>query len=478
MNTPYFSAWRSKLAAYGRRNLRDRCVAEIKNEFARFMPKDLFHKAQQGSGSRDRIYSRNLTFWCFIWQVLQPNTACRAVVRKVQAERETQYRKIDENSSGYCQARARIPLTIIQNGMEASAQHADRVMLHRVPGWIRPIKVMDATSFSMPDTPQNKKHYHYPTGQKNGCGFPVMRALAIFSLASGAISWIVTAACYTSEMVMIKSIWKTFLPGDIALGDRMYGCFVFLAGMTSQGVDVVARLTQGRNLDLRHAQKNGTNDWQTIFHKPPQRPSYMTPAEWKALPDSIPVRIIRSCLKTKGFRTHAIWIVTTLLDPQLYPVAEICDLYRQRWQMELSFRDLKTTMGIESLRCRTPAMIEKELRVCLIAYNCLRALMAEAAITYGLPRQQISFKGAVDTLRSFAPAMLRANSAKARIQLHARLLEILAFDLLPTRPGRLEPRAIKKRPKHYPLLTKHRRIFKARPHNGRIPPKQKQVILT
>ena len=478
MNTPYFSAWRSKLAAYGRRAARYRCAAEVENAFSRFLPRDLLAQTPRGVGSRKRIYTRTLTFWCFIWQVLQPHTACRAVVRKVQAEHETRRRRIDESSSAYCQARARLPLTLVQNGMEQSAQCADRLALHRVPGWNRPVKVIDATSFQTPDTLDNEKRYHYPTGQKKGCGFPVMRALAIFSLASGAISNIGTAACYTGEMVMLKPLWPTLLPGDIALGDRMYGCFVFLAAMPLQGVDVVARLSKSRNLDLRHATKLGPNDWLTSLPKPDKPPAYLTPAEWKALPASISVRIIRSRIQIKGFRTRTIWIVTTLLDAQIYPASAICDLYLQRWQMELSFRDLKTTMGMESLRCRTPDMIEKELRVFLIAYNCVRALMVEAAITNALPRQRISFKGAVDSLRSFAPVMLRTNSKPSRARLYARLLDILGADALPLRPGRSEPRAVKKRPKPYPLLTQSRHRFKALPHKGKAALKRQQVILT
>jgi hypothetical protein len=385
---------------------------------------------------------------------------------------------MDESSSGYCQARARIPLTLFHNGMEQSAQGADRMAQHRVPGWNRPIKVIDATSFRTPDTPANRNRYHYPTGQKRSCGFPVLRALAIFSLASGAISQIVTAACYTGEMVMLKSLWRTLWPGDIALGDRMYGGFVFLAAMPLQGVDVVARLTQGRNLDLRHAPKLGPNDWHTSLPKPPKSPPYLTRAEWKALPASIPVRIIRSHLQIKGFRTRTLWIVTTLLDAQLYPATAIGDLYLQRWQMEVSFRDLKTTMGMEALRCRTPDMIEKELRAFLIAYNCGRALMAEAAITHALPRQRISFKGTLDTLRSFTPVLLRTTSKRSRARLHSRLLEILAADALPVRPGRSEPRAVKKRPKSYSLLTQPRHRFTEIPHRGKTCNKRPQVILT
>ena len=477
-DTPFFPAWRSKLAAFGRRAQTYRCAAEVENEFSRFLPRTLLVPSERGAGSRRRIFTRMRTFWCFLWQVLQPHTACRAVVRKVQVEGETAHRKIDESSSAYCQARARLPLSILQKGLEYSAQGADRMALEGVPGWKRPIKVVDATSFQTPDTVANRKQYHYPTGQKKGCGFPVARALALFSLAGGAILHLVTAACYTAELVMLKTLWHVLKSGDILVGDRMFGCFAFLAAMPLQGVDVVARLNQCRNLDLRHAPKLGPNDWRVSFQKPKIRPAYMPAKQWKTIPAQIWVRIIRSHLQMKGFRTRTMWIVTTLLDAELYPAVAIADLYLQRWQMELSFRDLKTTLGMESLRCRTPKMIEKEILTFLIAYNFLRALMAEAATTHQVPRQIVSFKGTLDTIRRFHPVMLRAKSKRTLTRLRPRLLAILAADKLPIRPGRSEPRAVKRRPKSYPLLTKPRRIFKELPHKGKTRNKRPQVILT
>ncbi len=479
MNTPYFPAWCRRLAAVGRRTGSHRSAAEVENEFARFLSHDLLIRAAKGNGSRRRTYTRQRTFWCFLWQVLQPWTACRAVVRKVQAELETQNRRIDENSSAYCQARARLPLAVLHKGLQQSAVSADRLAVDGVPGWQRPIKVVDATSFQTPDTPSNRRQYHYPAGQKKGCGFPVMRALAIFSLAGGAIHRIVTAPCYASDLVMFKPLWPTLQRGDILLGDRVYGCFALLAALPLRGIDVVARLHQGRQLDLRRAERLGPGDWRITLRKPYPVPPYMTAGEWNALPKTIGVRIIRSRLAIKGFRTKTIWIVTTLLDPTLYPTTSIPELYLRRWQMELSFRDLKTTLGMESLRCRSPEMIERELRMFLIAHNCLRALMAEAAVTHQIPRQRISFQGTMDTIRSFYPVMLRARSQRRLHRLRGRLLEILAADCLPFRPGRSEPRALKKRPKPYTLLTRPRHSFNELPHKGNPRPcKRPQVILT
>jgi len=479
MNTPYFPAWRTRLAALGRRAGQHGSAAEVENEFARFLTSDLLVPTPRGPGSRKRTYTLRRTFWYFLWQVLQPWTACRAVVRKVQAEMETPQRLIDENSSAFCQARARLPLALLHNGLQQTAVSADRLARDGVPGWKRPIKVVDVTSFTTPDTLANRKEYHYPSGQKKGCGFPVMRALAIFSLVSGAVQQIVSDACYTAELVMLKPLWSTFQRGDILLGDRAYGGFALLAAFSIRGVDVVARLHQRRQLDLRRAEKLGSHDWLTVFQKPYEPPPYMSKTEWSALPDAIPVRIIHSRLAVKGFRTKTIWILTTLLDPELYPAAAIAGLYLFRWQIELSFRDLKTTMGMETLRCLSPHMIERELRMFLIAYNCLRALMAEAAGKYRFPRQRISFKGTMDAIRSFHPVMLRAHSRRGLARLHARMLEILVADCLPQRPGRVEPRAVKKRPKPYPLLTKPRHSFKAIPHKGNPRPcKRPQVILS
>ena len=476
MNTPYFSAWQSTLAAYGRRTAQRRCAAEIENEFAHILSPDLLI---QGAGSRKRTFTTKRTFWCFLWQVLQPWTACRAVVRKVQAELETQNKHIDENSSAYCQARARLEITLLHKGMQQSASSADKLAVDGVPGWRRPVKVVDATSFQTPDTPSNRRKYHYPTGQKKGCGFPVMRALAIFSLAGGAIHEIVTAACYTAELTMFKPLWQTLHRGDILLGDRIYGCFSLLCALPLRGIDVVARLHQGRRLDLRRAEKLGPGDWLTTLPKPYTMPQTMKAREWKTLPATASVRIIRSRLEVKGFRTKAVWIVTTLLDARLYPTTAITDLYLRRWQMELSFRDLKTTLGMESLRCLSPQMIEKEIRMFIIAHNCLRALMAEAAVTYHIPRQRISFKGTMDTIRSFHLVMLGARSQRSLNRMRVRMIAIIAADRLPLRPGRSEPRAVKKRPKPYPMLTKPRRQFKENPHNGNPRPcKRPQMILT
>lgn len=155
-------------------------------------------------------------------------------------------------------------------------------------------------------------------------------------------------------------------------------------------------------------------------------------------------------------------LVTTLLDPKLYPLEELAILYARRWRMELCFRDLKTQMGMEQLRCQTPDMTEKEALAYLVAHNLIRCVMAQAIASYEVELERLSFKGTVDSLRQFTNTMAQARNRKKQRQLWGDLIWNVARDLVPLRPGRREPRGVKHRPKSYPLLTRPRRLFKDR----------------
>lgn len=240
-----------------------------------------------------------------------------------------------------------------------------------------------------------------------------------------------------------------------------------MAALLLGKVDSVFRLHQRRLLDKRQARRISPSDWIATWTRPIQRPDYIEQKEWDTLPENMPVRIFRVQLKRNGFRTATLWIATTLLDSVAYPAERIAELYRIRWDIELGFRDLKTTMAMEELRCRTPAMARKELLAYLVAHNFIRCLEAEAATRHRVPRHRISFKGTIDAARAFHAAMFRAQSKRKSQELRDRLIEIIALHLVPERPGRREPRAIKRRPKPYPLLTQPRREFREIPHRGK-----------
>jgi hypothetical protein len=193
------------------------------------------------------------------------------------------------------------------------------------------------------------------------------------------------------------------------------------------------------------------------------------------------VRIIRFVAQIRG-RSVRVTLVTALLDPVLYPAQELIALYRRRWQLELTLRHLKTTMGMEQSRCQSPEMVRKELLACLVAYNLIRCLMAEAVAQADVQMEQLSFKGTVDAVRTFTVEIRAARSKKKREQLWEELIRTIIADKVPRRPGRTEPRAIKRRPKPYPLLNRPRHQFKEIPHRSRYrkaaaTPKKRQSMI-
>jgi hypothetical protein len=466
MHTPYFPALRSRLAALGRRTLHAlqyTSLPQLEQCLGTYLPVQLLSSEEEGANSRQRIYSLRLTFQCFIWQMLKPETACREVVRQVQALfRLKGWGRVQEGASAYCQARLRLPPERLETALAELARQADR---RAGPGgWLqgRPVKVVDGTTVLLADTPKNRQRYPQRPEQQPGCGFPLLKLLALFPLSSGAILTVVRDTYRHHDLRLFRRLWEQLQRGDIILGDRAFGDYATLADLPRRGVDVVARLNTWRKVDFRKAQRLGRNDGLFVWTKLKICPPYLTSTHWARTPATITVRMVRFRVATKGYRTRLIVLVTTLLDPKLYPLEELAALYARRWRLELCFRDLKTRMGMEQLRCQTPAMAEKEALAYLVAHNLVRCVIAEAVARYRLDLDRVSFKGTVDALRQYTQTMAQARSRKKRQELWDDCLSILARDLVPRRPGRREPRAVKHRPKPFPLLTRPRHRFKDR----------------
>ena len=471
MTTPFFPAFRSRLAALGRRTvqqLRQTTLTQLADQLAGLLPDHLLASADEGPNSRNRLYTLRLTCQCFLWQMLTPDTACREVVRQVQAQaRLCGRRAVAESTSPYIQARRRLPPERLERVLAATAQAAERRAAAAPQLQGRPVKVVDGSSVQLPDTAANQKAYPQPSGQQPGCGFPVMKLAVLFSLASGLLLDVVMGNLHSHDLRLFRQLWAALKRGDILLGDRAYGEYVTLAGLPQQGVDVVARLHQRRRVDFRTARRLGPDDGVFTWRKGSQQSSILTAAEWAALPAEIQVRILRFTVACRGHRTQRITLVTTLLDAEKYPAAELAALYARRWRLELCLRDVKTTLGLEQLRCQSPAMVRKELLAGLIAHNLIRCVMAEAAQTHGAELERLSFKGTVDAVRQFSAALAQARNRKMRCALWEDLLRAVARDPVPLRPGRSEPRAVKRRPKPFPLLNRRRGEFVERPHRNR-----------
>jgi len=469
MHTPFFPALRATLAPMGPRvaqafrQVRAYTLCQLEERFGSRLPQTLFPKATQKTNSRDRLYTQRRTFWCLLWQALNPLSSGRQVVRQLQALFVLNGGPtVSEEDGAYCRAKARLPLSEFPKALAASAQAADQKAPAVTLLQGRPVKVADGATLTVPDTPKNRKAY--PPVQCPEPNFPMMRIVVFFSLLSGAILSLVTGDLRTAELPMLNQLLSQLAQGDILMGDRGYGNFVLLALLQQLkgGVDFIGR--SARKADGRRRLKRlGKNDWLMEWKKGSNPSRWLPFSQWAALPNELIVRVVRGSCSVKGFRVRQVTLVTTLLDPQRYPAREILQAYLRRWRLEMCLDDLKTTLDMEMLRSRSAEMLQREIYSRLIAHNLIRSTMAEAALEHSVPLERISFKGTLDALRQFTPAMCQAQTKKKRQQLWAELLRTLAADLVPDRPGRREPRAVKRVKSKYPRLSAPRHQFKDRP---------------
>ncbi len=327
-------------------------------------------------------------------------------------------------------------------------------------------KVLDGTTLSMSDTQENQRAYPQPRSQKPGCGFPLMKLTGVFSLATGVLLDYAKGNKHQSELGLLKGFLHQFKANDLVVADRGFCTYVLMALLLDHGVSSLMRLHHSRPSDLRKGKRLGKNDRLFTWHKPNQRPRWLPQSWWNGIPAQLTVRVIRFSLRRRGYRSDSVTLVTTLLDVRRYPAQDIAELYARRWKIELWFRDIKTSMGMEVLRCKTPQMVHKELEMFLIAYNVIRSLMVQAGGVNQVALDRLSFKGTVDSVRQFSVAIAQARSKKKQNQLRVELLEVIARDQVPDRPGRFEPRAVKRRPKPYERLNRPRHLMKVIPHRN------------
>src|SRR5208283_645644 len=469
MPTPFFPAWRARLAPLGRRvqHLRQQSLLQLDRLLHPLLPPGLLSQAGEGPNSRERIYSLRRTLFGFLSQVLNPDCPCREIVRQILALGALAgSAAASPGTSAYCQARQRLPWDLLPRLRCALAARADRAcqLWHGLR-----VKVTDGTGATLPDTQKNQRAYPQPGGQKPGCGFPLIKIVGVFSWSTGVLLDYAKGNKHQHELALLRRLLDSFKPGDLVLADRGFSTYTLMALLWLRHVFSVFRLHHARPKDFRKGKRLGKNDRLLRWPKPAdwQKPRYLPKALWQLLPQELSVRMVRFTLQIPGFRTHSVTLITTLLDPIEFPAAELAQLYARRWRIELWFRDIKTSMGMERLRCLSPKMVHKELEMFFIAYNFIRCLMAEAATLHDAPLDRLSFKGTVDSVRQFAVAIAQAGSRKKQNQLMARLLEIIAQDQVPDRPGRREPRAVKRRPKLYQKLNRPRQVMKEMQHRSK-----------
>jgi len=400
---------------------------------------------------RERLYPPTVTLSMFIKQSLAADRSCQRAVNAWAGQRSAEGLTVQSiRTGGYCRARARLPLEMIV----ALTRETGRLLSAQAPrGWRwrgRCVKLADGTGISMPDTPENQARYPQPRTQAPGVGFPLAGLVGIVCLSTGAVLEAVIgghAIKGQSEHDLFRALHGTLRAGDVLLADALYCSYFQIATLQAAGVDVLFEQHGSRITDFRRGRPLGERDHLIRWIKPTTRPDWMSREEYRAFAAEILVR---------EAKVNGQVLVTTMQSARAVPKGELAALYARRWHIELDIRNIKTTLGIEVLRCMTPAMVEKELWVCLLAYNLIRLLMAQAAHAAGLLPRELSFKHTVQLWNSWP---LGAEPSE--------LFRLIAQRLVGNRPGRSEPRVRKRRPKSFawlkvPRATARRQIRKRR----------------
>jgi hypothetical protein len=406
---------------------------------------------------RDRLLNPIMTVQLFFLQVLNGNTACNHLRHLA---------RMAFTGTAYCQARMRVNLEVFQTLLSRVASVLGQGTLDTGLWLGHRVFLVDGSSFSMPDTPALQQHFGQPSGQKEGCGFPVAHWLAMMHAGTGMLTKMLTAPLRTHDMSGVTELHPELHAGDILVGDRAFCSFVHFALLFKRGVHGLMRIHQRQIVDFTPHRKHAVpgkgktayqkgmprsrwlkqlraTDQIVQWHKPTTCPTWLDPVQFAALPDTLILRELRYQLSQNGFRPTQITLVTTLLDAEVYSFEAVAELYGQRWRIETNFGHIKTTMKMDVLKCKTVEGVLKELTVFALIYNLVRQVMVEAARRQGVDVERISF---IDALRWL---------------MHARPGDVLGKLVVnPHRPYRIEPRVRKRRPKQYPLMNQPREVLR------------------
>jgi hypothetical protein len=431
-------------------------LRRVKAHLQDVLPDRLIRNACRDVGHRwrDRTLDPTVTTYLLLQQVLHGNPAVGELRRQS---------GLDFTDSAYCQARQRLPLAALRDLQRAVAGRA-RAALDDDPDarWKgHRVFLLDGSSFSLPDTEELREVFGQPGGQAVGCGFPVAHLLVQFDARAGYLLKAIPSPLRTHDLAKATALHRDLRPGDLVVGDRAFCSYAHLALLRGRGLHGLFRAHQRLLVDFRPRRRYappgakgaaakglprsrwlkrlGKHDQLVEYHKPKERPDWMTAAQYAALPETLVVRELRYAIRMPGRRTRQVTLVTTLVDAKRYPARALAKLYGLRWQVETDRKHLKDTLGLEVLRSQTVPGVVKELVAFVIIYNLVRRVMHQAAQRQGVEPARVSFIDAWRWLKHARPGdplpVLRVN---------------------PERPGRAEPRVRKRRPKQFPLMKRPR----------------------
>jgi len=416
----------------------------------------------------DTIYSTSVVLWAFLSQVLRDGkeAACQAAVARIVAWRCEQGLEPPTADTGdYCRARSKLVPGALR---EISCEVAEELEQAAEPDWLwkgkHHAKLVDGFTFTMPDTPANRADYSQIKNQKPGVGQPIARAAAIVSLATGAIMNLTFGAFegkQTGETSLLRTLLGSFRTGDVVVMDRYYCSYMLLAMLLGQGTHACVRKHRYRQNSQQRVRRLGEHDHLVVWQRP-ERPKWMDQSLYQQIPKTMELREVCFRVVVPGYRTQFIEVITTLTDAGEYSREDLANLYGFRWNAELDIRSLKSTLNLDHVRCKTPAMVESEVWTTILGYNLIRTTAAGAAQLSGRQPRQISFTA---TCQYVLAAWMQISSGWIKPEhmtpFGLRVLEQIAGCEVANRPGRIEPRAVKRRRDRFKLMRKPRHELRA-----------------
>jgi Transposase DDE domain len=406
------------------------------------------------------LYSLSVTIKTFLTQCLTQDHSCRTAVATAK-DRGWLPPSASPDTAAYCRARDALAAEGLQKAVEHTAQALDAGVSDEHLWLGRQVQVVDGTGIALPDTELNQDDYPQPSQQKPGCGFPVLRLVAFMSLATGAVSRYRIGNLHDHEQRLFQELRTHLKADDIVLGDRNFGTFANLVLLKRQGADGVFRRHQARGAGVHTLKRLDKNDYLVRWQqsRPNRVPVWLDASV--DLPLTLVVREVTFQVTQPGFRTQSVTLVTTLLDAKVYPAWALAELYLKRWRMELWLRDIKITMDMDMLRTKTPARVRAELAMFLVGYNLIRTVMFDASKVSGARLEQLSFKSTLVRFGLWCARLGHGIQLVVWLLGYPGILSDLVRDLNPDRPGRYEPRVVKRRPKPFPRMQRPRQELRA-----------------
>ncbi len=411
------------------------------------------------------LYSTEIVLWAFLPQVLRDGKgiACSAAVADIAAYLlQTGRRPPCADTGDYCRARAKLNLRALQR---LAVESADALEQAAPIDWLWKglhAKLVDGFTFTMPDTPANQRQFPQLGLQEPGIGFPIARACVILSLATGGLCDAALGPYEgkeTGETALLPGMLDRFDETEVVVFDRYYCSYMMLALLRGRGAHVCTRQHQLRPTDFRRGRRLGPNDHLVTWHRP-ERPTWMSVEQYAQIPETMPLRELHFDVTVSGRRVETLTVVTTLTDSEAYSQEDIAALYGFRWNAELDTLQIKHTLHLDHVRCKTPEMVRRELWVTLLAYNLIHKVIATSAAVHHKQPRRLGFTFACQTILA-SWMLLSTHACRDRRALYEMMLAHIAAHEVADRPGRIEPRVLKRRRARYPLLKRPRQQLRA-----------------